>query len=293
MRGDGDGWVRCERGHRHWGRYGAAGLLLRDLDTGRVMLQHRAVWSHHGGTWGLPGGARDSHESAVQTALREAGEEAGLTASVVRPTGILVDDHGGWSYTTVVAEPATPVEPGATGGESIEVRWVGTAEVDRLPLHPGFADRWPRLRSAPPGAVLVVDGANVVGARGRGDGWWRDRAGAARRLRDALAGLGTTGIAAADLPPGLPAGGLDALLPRIVLIVEGAARPVATDPPRAAVEVLSADGSGDDAIVAAAAAAAARPVLVVSADRGLAARVAAAGATTVGPSWLLSLLDGR
>ena len=32
--------------------------------------------------------------------------------------------------------------------------------------------------------VLVVDGANVVGARP--DGWWKDRAGAARRLHERL-----------------------------------------------------------------------------------------------------------
>ena len=32
--------------------------------------------------------------------------------------------------------------------------------------------------------VLVVDGANVVGSRP--DGWWKDRAGAARRLHEHL-----------------------------------------------------------------------------------------------------------
>ena len=44
---DGNGWVRCAQGHRHWGRFGAAGLLV--LATGRVLLAHRALWSHHGG----------------------------------------------------------------------------------------------------------------------------------------------------------------------------------------------------------------------------------------------------
>ena len=72
-RGDGDGWVTCDLGHRHWGLYGAAGLLLhRPTATGdEVLLQHRATWSHHGGTWGLLGGARHSDESAVEAALRE------------------------------------------------------------------------------------------------------------------------------------------------------------------------------------------------------------------------------
>ncbi|WP_345409468.1 NUDIX domain-containing protein [Nonomuraea salmonea] len=43
-----------------------------------VLLQKRSLRCHHGGTWGLPGGARDSHEDAVTSALREAHEEAAL-----------------------------------------------------------------------------------------------------------------------------------------------------------------------------------------------------------------------
>ena len=51
-----------------------------------------------------------------------------------------------------------------------------------------------------PDLTLIVDGANVVGSRP--DGWWRDRAGAAVRLYDELAGLaerGAAGIPAAQL----------------------------------------------------------------------------------------------
>ena len=226
MRGDGDGWVRCAAGHRHWGRHGAAGLLLRDRTGGRdrVVLQHRAWWSHQGNTWGVPGGARDSHETAVAAALRETGEEAGIDPAAVRPTGLLVDDHGGWSYGTVLGEPAAAVDPRPTGGESEDVRWVDAETVSTLPLHPGFAVAWPRLRAAPAPLVLVVDAANVVGARGGGDGWWRDRAGATRRLLAALAPL--AGLAPDALPPGV-----DGRPPRPgdapqVIVVEGAARAV-------------------------------------------------------------------
>ena len=87
--GDGDGWARCGRGHRHWGVHGAAGLLLRHGDL--VLLQHRAPWSHQGGTWALPGGARDSHETPEQAAVREAHEEAGLSAEQVRVRATVVE----------------------------------------------------------------------------------------------------------------------------------------------------------------------------------------------------------
>ncbi len=148
MQGDGDGWVRCGQGHRHWGRYGAAGLLLWHRPAGEpaaVLLQHRALWSHHGGTWGLPGGARDSSESVHEAALREAVEETGLDVGAVVVGSTSVDDHGGWSYTTVIASAThrLPVRP--VTAESVELRWVTEPEVATLPLHPGFAASWPTL----------------------------------------------------------------------------------------------------------------------------------------------------
>lgn len=148
MRGDGNGWLTCDRGHRHWGRHGAAGLFLRHIDetgTTSVLLQHRAGWSHHGGTWGLPGGARDSHETAEDAALREATEETGLDVTLIRVLDTLVDDHGGWRYVSVLAEATSRVPARAANAESIEVSWVPAAAVGLLPLHPGFAATWPRL----------------------------------------------------------------------------------------------------------------------------------------------------
>ena len=142
--GDGNGWVVCSQGHRHWGRYGAAGLLVSDGT--RVVLQHRAPWTHEGGTWGLPGGARDSHEDVVTAALREATEESALDPVHVRPFGEWVDDHGGWSYTTVVAEALAELRPHAANAESVDIRWWSIGEVAALPLHSGFASAWPVLR---------------------------------------------------------------------------------------------------------------------------------------------------
>jgi 8-oxo-dGTP diphosphatase len=293
VRGDGDGWTRCAAGHRHWGVHGAAGLLLRDRQDGvdRVVLQHRAWWSHQGGTWGVPGGARDSDETAVEAALRESAEEANLQPAAIRPYGELVDDHGGWSYTTVLAAPIGPVDPEPTGGESEDVRWVDVADLDALPLHPGFAAAWPRLRDAPAPLRVVVDAANGVGARGRGDGWWRDRAGATARLLDALAPLRRDGLAPADLPPGVDAGRLDLLVPRIVVVVEGAARAVLDSGGRWPVDLVAAPGSGDDTLVDVATNGAGDQLVVVTADRGLRARLDEVGAGWVGPSWLLQLVD--
>ena len=147
--GDGNGWVHCSLGHRHWGRFGAAGLLI--TDGVRVVLQHRAPWTHEGGTWALPGGARDSSEDVLTAALREAAEETALDPAWVRPIGEWIDDHGGWSYTTVVAAIvesfAADFRPHAANAESVEIRWWHADEVDQLPLHLGFASAWPQLRT--------------------------------------------------------------------------------------------------------------------------------------------------
>jgi 8-oxo-dGTP diphosphatase len=241
MHGDGDGWVTCAQGHEHWGLHGAAGVLLRDPDDA-VLLQHRVGWSHHGHTWGIPGGARDSGETPEHAALREAGEEAGLDPRDVTLTGLLVDDHGGWSYTTVLACAEGRPEVTATGRESLEVAWVPTAGVATLPLHPGFVVTWPRLARAPRRPVLVVNAVDVL--RTRTDGRERSRPAAARRLRDRLGQLPVTGVPADRL--GLR--GCDLVLPDVVLVVEGMARAVAAEPAPPRVRVVAAPGPGAEEV---------------------------------------------
>jgi predicted RNA-binding protein with PIN domain len=119
--------------------------------------------------------------------------------------------------------------------------------------------------------LLVVDGANVVGSRP--DGWWKDRAGAAQRLHERLL--------VADLSSD-----------DVVLVLEGAAKggvPAGRD---GHLRTVHARGSGDDEIVAQVRTAAERGdvVTVVTADRMLQSRAAAAGATSMSPSWLLDQL---
>lgn len=119
-------------------------------------------------------------------------------------------------------------------------------------------------------SVLLVDAANVFGSRP--DGWWRDRPGAASRLVGEIRAAAT----ASRLP--VP----------VVVVIEGAARRGVAEGTADQVEVVHAPGSGDD-VLAALAADADDPVLLVSADRGLRARVGPA-VTAVGPRWLLERL---
>jgi hypothetical protein len=126
--------------------------------------------------------------------------------------------------------------------------------------------------------VLVVDVANVMGSRP--DGWWRDRAGAATRLLGELAPLAGRTLEGPAGDPVRPA--------RLVAVVEGKARGVAAPEGAAGLEVLAAPRDGDTAIAELAAdlARAGEVPLVVTADRGLRARLPES-AVVSGPGWLL------
>ena len=142
---DGDGWVQCACGHKHWGLNGAAGVLI--LRGTEILLQHRAPWVHNGDTWGIPGGARDSHESTIEGAFREAVEETGIDTQLLTPLHTFSDDHGDWKYETVIARAAAGLIAHEVNDESHEVRWVEIELVDELPLHPSFAKSWPELKA--------------------------------------------------------------------------------------------------------------------------------------------------
>lgn len=72
-------------------------------------------------------------------------EETGLDPAEVAVAASYVDDHGGWSYTTVLARAPRLLEVHAEDRESTAVAWVPVEEVDRLVLHPGFAATWPQV----------------------------------------------------------------------------------------------------------------------------------------------------
>ena len=119
-------------------------------------------------------------------------------------------------------------------------------------------------------SVLIVDAANVVGSRP--DGWWKDRAGAAARLHDALLH--------ADVPH-----------EEVVLVLEGQAKQGVRAGGPQSLRVVHAARDGDSEIrrQALLATDAGHQVTVVTADRALAANVAPA--EVLSPTWLLDRLS--
>ncbi len=151
----GDGFVTLADGSHRWGKFGAAGVLVRHTPatgehagTPQYFLARRSMHTHLGGTWAIPGGALDQHETPLEGAMREFVEEIGVA---LHDHGFEVaevheDDHGGWSYWTLivdVAEPFTP--PDELTWETSEVRWVRAADLESLELFGAFRATLERL----------------------------------------------------------------------------------------------------------------------------------------------------
>jgi hypothetical protein len=140
---------------------------------------------------------------------------------------------------------------------------------------------------------LVIDAANVVGSRP--DGWWRDRAGAARRLAGSIVAVLVSrpddlvelldGTAPSSASAGTAGSDPAAAALQVHLVLEGAAGKVDDLPTHPLLDVVHAPADGDSAIVALVEGFAGESgrVLVVTADRELRERVRAAGAEVTGP----------
>jgi 8-oxo-dGTP pyrophosphatase MutT (NUDIX family) len=298
--------VTCEQGHQHWGLFGAAGVLVyvahpTDQALSQVLLQHRARWSHQGGTWALPGGAMDSEETPAEAALREADEEVMLDPKLVVPRGQYSDEHGGWAYHSVLAQAAEQLRVHSDAYESDDAAWLPAGQVDQLDLHPGFAASWPVLREALLPLTVFVDGTGIMG-RQPGAGHSAD---AGRGLHAHLTDLARSGLA--RLPDGVGGPVLERWYPDYVLVLEeeaatAAASPAAADdareappaswnqPPavRTAELRMAAVADRDQAsdVIADLIAITPGRRLVVSDHRVVRDRAATAGAAVTGLSWL-------
>jgi len=149
VRRSGDGFLQCSDGRLRWGIHGAAGVVfvVRFPDGPRVMIQKRSTMAHEGGTWSCAGGALDEGEELLPGALREASEEIGAIPEPIVVLGSTVfAPANDWSYTTFVVE--VPGEFGASiNFETDAIAWDTPDEVERRPLHDGFAAAWPELRT--------------------------------------------------------------------------------------------------------------------------------------------------
>jgi 8-oxo-dGTP diphosphatase len=143
-------WVTCRCGRQHYGRFGAAGLVLID-GLGQLLLTHRSEWVHFPGTWSFPGGALDEGETPADAALREVNEELGLPASAITVLSTVVGtDHEVWRYTYVLAklDPEWVDRPLLPNWEIEAVKWLALDQLESVPLHPDLRHDLPALRAA-------------------------------------------------------------------------------------------------------------------------------------------------
>ena len=137
------------------GALGAASVILDEI--GRVLLVHHTYGALN---WELPGGGSEPHESAEDTAIREAREEVGVEIHDRRLTGVYWEP--GWRdglglhhfvFRAVLAPGSVP-RP-SDPNEISECGWFAPDALPR-PLSSFTAQRIEDALSDRPAAVFVV-----------------------------------------------------------------------------------------------------------------------------------------
>ncbi|MFI7704584.1 ADP-ribosyltransferase [Nonomuraea sp. NPDC049480] len=147
----GDGYVASG----HWGKYGAAGVLIQAIDTSgqpRYLLMQQSQYVSNAGKWQLPGGALDSLETPVQGAARELSEELGVDQAYLNTlelSGALpVEAAKGWTYTNLAAK-GEMFTPKLDTFETSGAKWFKLDELAAMAnnkqLHPALAKALPDL----------------------------------------------------------------------------------------------------------------------------------------------------
>lgn len=142
----GDGWTRLPNGGTGpWGKYGAAGVMLRHVDpadgTERFLMVQRGPGISDPGKWQFPGGAIDSKETPHEGAARETVEELGLKEKDMLDARV----HGtheasipgsAWKYTSIVATVDKQLKPDLSTHharmETADAKWMTRADIDAL-----------------------------------------------------------------------------------------------------------------------------------------------------------------
>ena len=136
--------MTCALGHRHWGPGGAAGLFL--VAAGRLLLvAHPAPSTGSARTWALPSAARERGEYAQRAALRAASSRIGVEPDQVVVFAEFVDNHGGWTYTTIIARAGHCLDV-PPDNQSTVAEWVDLDAVQGRALHPELEANFAQLR---------------------------------------------------------------------------------------------------------------------------------------------------
>ena len=155
----GEGYYFDTKGNRHWGKYGAAGALVRRMNSDgqyEYLLAKRSKGlSQGGGKWAYPGGAHKDQDIAKTigaTAKEEFAEEVGGDLSALEPVAVhensLAPD---WSYDTYIFEVgANQMGDLSIGdGENSEIGWFTADQMQQMAaedkLFPDFADSLPAI----------------------------------------------------------------------------------------------------------------------------------------------------
>lgn len=155
----GEGYYFDTKGNRHWGKYGAAGALVRRINSDgqyEYLLAKRSKGlSQGGGKWAYPGGAHKDQDTAKTigaTAKEEFMEEVGGDLTALEPVSVhensLAPD---WSYDTYIFEVgANQMGDLAVGdGENSEIGWFTADQMQQMAdegkLIPEFADSLPAI----------------------------------------------------------------------------------------------------------------------------------------------------
>ncbi|WP_433246628.1 ADP-ribosyltransferase [Streptosporangium sp. CA-135522] len=130
-----------------WGKYGAAGVLIKNVDAAGVtrylLVERGPMVDSNVGKWQLPGGALDSKETAHQGAARELSEELGVDQGYLDKLKLkgmhVVDGPNGWKYTNIAAD-GEMFTPKVGGSETSDAKWVTLSELSEMStkgqLHP-------------------------------------------------------------------------------------------------------------------------------------------------------------